>query len=107
MSENNQKRKILVSQSTYEKISEAMKDNLVKEGFEIEVVPNEEFKARLKKEQKDIYVFNEEENIEKMVLDFKMPPDYAHTDKFFPTKKNKVYVPRTIGKPISKKKGGR
>ena len=76
-------------------------------GIEIEVVPNDEFKNRLRKEKENIYIFNEEENIEEMVLDFKMPPDYTHTDKFFQVKKQKFYVPRTIGKPISKKKGGR
>ena len=106
MSENKQQRKILVSQATYEKISDTLKENLVKEGFEIEVVPNEEFKARIKN-QKDIYVFKDEENIEKEVFEFKLPPNYACSDMVFQTKKQKMYVPRTIGKPINKKKGGR
>ncbi len=107
MNENNQKRKILVSEKTYEKISDALKDKLVVEGVEIEVLSDAEFKSRVKKEQKDVYVFKDEENLENMVLDFKMPHDYEHSYKEFPVKKPKMYVPRTIGKPINKKKGGR
>ena len=108
MSENNQKRKIIVSEKTYEKISSALKDTLSVQGFEIEVVPNEEFKERLRKAKENDFVFKDEE-MANVVLEFKMPPDggYISPDKIFPTKKQKMYVPITIGKPNSKKKGGR
>lgn len=106
MSENNQKRKIIVSEKTYEKISEALKDALSVQGFDIEVVPNEEFKARIRKAKENDFVFKDEE-LKDMVLEFKMPPDYVRMDNFVPTKKQKMYVPKTIGKPNNKKKGGR
>lgn len=106
MSENNQKKKIIVSEKTYEKISEALKDALSVQGFDIEVVPNEEFKARIRKAKENDFVFKDEE-LKDIVLEFKMPPDYVRRDNFVPTKKQKMYVPKTIGKPNNKKKGGR
>ncbi|MBQ8870790.1 MAG: hypothetical protein IJ019_05385 [Alphaproteobacteria bacterium] len=106
MSENNQKRKIIVSEKTFEKISEALKDAISMEGFEIEVIPNDKFKERIRKANKNDFVFKDEET-ETMVLEFKMPPEIGYSEKFFPLKKQKMYVPKTIGKPINKKKGGR
>lgn len=106
MSENNQKRKILVSEKTYEKISSSLKDALSLQGFEIEIVSNEKFKERIRQAKKNDFVFKDEE-IENMVLEFKMPPDCRCDDNYFPEKKQKMYVPRTIGKPNSKRKGGR
>lgn len=106
MSENNQKRKILVSEKTYEKISEALKDALSMQGFDIEVVPNEEFKERIRKAKENDFVFKDEE-IETMVLEFKMPNFYREPEPILPIKKQKMYVPQTIGRPNNKKKGGR
>ena len=106
MSENNQKRKIIVSEKTFEKISEALKDSLSVQGFEIEVVPNDKFKERIRKAKENDFVFKDEE-VENMVLEFKMPPECRCADTYFPVKKQKMYVPKTIGKPINKKKGGR
>ncbi len=106
MSENNQKRKILVSEKTYEKISEALKDALSIQGFDIEVVPNEEFKARIRKAKENDFVFKDEE-LKDMVLEFKMPNFYREPEPILPVKKQKMYVPKTIGRPNNKKKGGR
>ena len=107
MSENNQKRKIIVSEKTFEKISLALKDALSVQGFEIEVVPNDKFKDRIRKANKNDFIFKDEEGTENIVLEFKMPPNCEYMDNYFPEKKQKMYVPRTIGKPNNKKKGGR
>ena len=72
MSENNQKRKIIVSEKTFEKISPVLKDALSVQGFEIEVVPNDKFKERIRKASKNDFIFKDEET-ETMVLEFKMP----------------------------------
>ena len=109
MNENKQKRKIVVSEKTYEKLNPALKDAIAIEGFEIEVVEviTAELRKQMRREQKDILVLDQEENADCEVLDFKLNP---YKDKEFidyPIKKQKMYVPKTIGKPISKKKGGR
>ena len=61
----------------------------------------------MRQEQKDILVLDKEEDTDCEVLDFKLNPYKYMEFKDFPIKKQKFYVPKTIGKPISKKKGGR
>ena len=107
MSENNQKRKIMVSEKTYQRISQNLKDFVAEQGFEIEVIPNDKFKERIRKAGKNDFIFKDEEETENMVLNFKMPPECRCSDTYFLEKKQKPYIPRTIGKPNNKKKGGR
>lgn len=101
---NKQIRKIVVSEKVYKKISQNLANALIMSGYEIEVVP--EITAELA--EKDVILVAE--NIETADYDIK---DYGIekldeylTQESKPVKQQKIYVPRTIGKPI-KKKGGR
>lgn len=101
---NKQIRKIVVSEKVYKKISQNLANALIMSGYEIEVVP--EITAELAEKE----VILVAENIETADYDIK---DYGIeklveyvTQESKPVKQQKIYVPRTIGKPI-KKKGGR
>ena len=123
MSENSEARKVIVSEKTYEKLSQEMKDNIMAHGYEIEIVSkvDKQLSDRMKEEQKGILLLDTAEAIEcevynsgiknayKDLGDLTFPihylPRYEHP--VYSTKTPKPYVPRTIGKPINKKKGGR
>ena len=109
MNSNKQIRKIVVSEKVYKKISQNLANALIMSGYEIEVVPEitAELEEKLEKEHKVILVSENIKTADYDVKDYGIEKlDEYITEATKPVRKQKLYVPRTIGKP-SKKKGGR
>ena len=136
MCEDDKIKIIAISKETFDKLSEDkiqhLKESILnrfKEAEDVKIImlPRQEIFERYieKKEPKDARVVvilddkDEKEQFEKAreafenkVMEFKMPPrlpeiidaEYIYQEQ---RKQEKPYVPRAIGKPISKKKGGR
>ena len=106
---NKQIRKIVVSEKVYKKISQNLVNALIMSGYEIEVVPEitAELTEKLEKEHKAILVSGNIKTADYDIKDYGIEKlDEYLTQESKPVKQQKIYVPRTIGKPI-KKKGGR
>jgi len=127
----NECKKLAVSQETFDKLTEEFINNLKQnENVVLVVMPREEIFSHTKKNSDDISGIilaqdeakeYEKELIEQQrIIEFQTPhrieelienlPQMIYADpRPFPSQKqqNKYYVPRTIGRPNSKKKGGR
>ena len=131
MSNEEKFKKIAISQETFDKLTEEFINNLKqKENAVLVVMPREEIFSHAKKNSSDISgvilaqdeakEYEKERTAQERIIEFKMPqhieellenlPQMIYEDpRPFPSQKqqNKPYVPRTIGRPNSKKKGGR
>ena len=132
MTEETDLRKIAISQETFEKLTEDFIEHLKnEEKVQLIIVGNsdlhpsniqhlevsgvilaqdeaEKYKKELEMEEKIIEYQNMSSlgNIEKMIEQMDLLNTYTPERITLP-KKQKYYVPRTIGKPNPKKKGGR
>ena len=136
MNEENKIKTIAISQETFDKLSDEtinrIKESVLErfkeiKGVELVILPREEIFDRYieNKKSQDTHVVvllddkDEKERFEKRqeelinkIMEFKMPPHlpeildakYIYQEQ---RKQEKPYVPRTIGRPNSKKKGGR
>ncbi len=129
MSNEEKFKKIAVSQETFDKLTEEFIDNLKqKENAVLVVMPREEIFSHTKKNSSDISgvilvqdevkEYEKERAAQERIIEFKMPQYIDELIESLPQmidskvydnqkQQNKPYVPRTIGRPNSKKKGGR
>lgn len=117
-------RKLIISERTLEQISSEFLEKLKESHVQLVVVPNEmvsDIKMLVRKEHVSFILLSEDEkkSVEDLMeeTENKMPnvfeiqklPAIEDVKELYltPRKKQKPYVPKTIGKPNAKKRGGR
>lgn len=124
MSKDENFKKIVISERTLSQMTSDLLEKLKQEGVSLIVVGNDmisEIKMIAKQEQASaVILINDEEkelskedftdkDIQERIFELKDLPKLSEIIELYPElqKKKKFYVPRTIGKPNSKKRGGR
>ena len=107
--------KILVSDKTFERITPAMLENLHQNSIKVVVVKDIDHLSEKMKEMIKQYDIIVEDKPQEMPQEPEVVVPYELLKRveiepiaeYQPRQKNKPYIPRTIGKPNARKKGGR
>lgn len=107
--------KILVSDKTFERITPAMLENLRQDNVKVVVVGDiDHLPAKMEEmvKQCDVIVEARPQEIHQepeVVFPYEMLKriEIEPLAEYQPRQKNKPYIPRTIGRPNARKKGGR